>query len=77
MFYVSIYANDVNAPWPACTMYHAHVRAEPSDQPLTSICTCTCIMDAQQRREAKLSHRRERERRNRALESVEEREGGE
>ena len=44
------------------------------DQPLTSICTCTCIMDAQQRREARLSRRREREQRNCALESAEERE---
>ena len=58
MFHVSIYANDVPR----------------SDQPLTSICTCTCIMDAQERREARLSRRRERERRNRALESAEERE---
>ena len=50
---------------------HVPIR---SDQPLTSICTGTCIMDAQQRREAGLSRRRERERRNRALESAEERE---
>ncbi len=41
---------------------------------LTSICTCTCIIDAQERREARLSRRRERERWNRALESAEERE---
>ena len=44
-----------------------------SDQPLTSICTCTCIMGGQERREARLSRRRERER-NRVLESAEERE---
>ena len=36
--------------------------------------TTPCIMDAQERREARLSRRRERERRNRALESAEERE---
>ena len=40
----------------------------PTDQPLTSI--CTCIME---RREARLSCTREREQRNRALESAEER----
>ena len=50
------------------------IPAARSDQPLTSICKCTCIMDAQGRREARLSRRRERERRNRALESTEERE---
>ena len=44
----------------------------PSNQPLTSI--CTCIMDAQEGREARLSRRRERERMNCALESAEERE---
>ena len=50
------------------------IPAARSDQPLTSICRYTCIMDAQGRREARLSRRRERERRNRALESTEERE---
>ena len=58
MFHISIYANATSR----------------SDQPLTSIYTCTCIIDTQERREARLSRRRERERRNRALESAEERE---
>jgi len=55
MFHVSIYANVLPR----------------TDRPLTSICTCTCIVDAQ---EARLS-RRERERRNGALESAEEKHG--
>ena len=41
---------------------HAHACTNlwpPWDQPLTSICTCACIVDAQQRREARLSRRRE------------------
>ena len=60
MFHVSIYANDV--------------ALRPCTDPLTSICKCTCIMDAQERTEARLSRKREREQRNHALESAEERE---
>ena len=62
MFHVSIYVNDA-------------FDGPPSNQPLTSICTCTCIMDAQERREARLSRRRARERMNCALESAKEKHG--
>ena len=64
MFHVSIYANDV-ALGPCTDLIKSTFDLDLH---------MSCIMDAQERREARLSRRGERERRNRALESAEERE---
>jgi len=72
MVHVSIYANDVALKClSAYRSFDPHqIIARLSMIRSTSICTCTCIMDAQERREARLNRRRERERRNRALKSA-------